>query len=104
MLDEIRPADAHEASPSTSMAGRAAAPATQATPPVLARLREATGEQHELLHGLMPLAAPSPRFPITFPTCWCCVPGWRRSSPGWPHAATASPRTRRPCRRSTGAR
>ncbi|MBU9685470.1 heme oxygenase, partial [Burkholderia gladioli] len=60
MLDEIRPADAHEASPSTSMAGRAAAPATQATPPVLARLREATGEQHELLHGLMPLAAPSP--------------------------------------------
>ncbi|MEX3613792.1 MAG: biliverdin-producing heme oxygenase [Burkholderia gladioli] len=60
MLDEIRLADAAEASPSTSMAGRAAAPATQAIPPVLARLREATGEQHELLHGLMPLAAPSP--------------------------------------------
>ncbi|MEX3526349.1 MAG: biliverdin-producing heme oxygenase [Burkholderia sp.] len=60
MLDEIRLADAAEASPSTSMAGRAAAPATQAIPPVLARLREATGAQHELLHGLMPLAAPSP--------------------------------------------
>ncbi|WP_223997244.1 precorrin-6y C5,15-methyltransferase (decarboxylating) subunit CbiE, partial [Burkholderia gladioli] len=60
MLDEIRLADAAEASQSASLAGRAAAPATQATPPVLARLREATGEQHELLHDLMPLAAPSP--------------------------------------------
>ncbi|MEX3630491.1 MAG: biliverdin-producing heme oxygenase [Burkholderia sp.] len=60
MLDEIRLADAAEASPSTSRAGRAAAPAIQATPPVLARLREATGEQHERLRCLMPLAAPSP--------------------------------------------
>ncbi len=60
MPEEIRTDDA-QASPSTAAAAAAAAdgPAHGAVPPVLADLREATADRHELLHQLMPLSVES---------------------------------------------